>query len=135
MLTQLGGGLTIFVDLSQPILAPIHCGSRQAQADVVFDGVTYPIVPMEDILSGFASAPVSVDDNGHIYYTRMIAGSLGIVATSGVIIMHERNHNTPENDGDTISTVEQHQGVVAAQEPCFIYLSVIEYLSKCYRIG
>jgi len=85
---------------------------------------------MKDILAGFASAPVPVHDNAHIYCTRMIAGSLGIVATSRVMTIY-----THENDDDTISTVEQHQGVEAAQQPCFISSSAIEYLSKSYRIG
>ena len=96
----------------------------------MFDGVTYPIAPTKDIPASFASAPIPADDNGHIYCTRMIAGSLGIVATSRVMTIY-----TPENDDDTISTVEQHQGVEAAQQPCFISSSTIEYLSKSYRIG
>lgn len=45
-------------------------------------GARYHQVDIEDIPSGVASVPVSVDDNGTMYNTKMIAGSFGIRATS-----------------------------------------------------
>lgn len=46
------------------------------------DGVKYNQIDIEDLPVGFASVPVEVDDNGTKYSTKMVAGSLGIQATS-----------------------------------------------------
>ena len=48
------------------------------------DGVFYHRVNTDDVPSGTASVPVKVDDNGEIHYTRMVAGSTGIQATSSI---------------------------------------------------
>jgi hypothetical protein len=48
------------------------------------DGVSFHSLDTDDIPNGFASVPVKVDDNGCIYRTKMVAGSLGIsVGSSG----------------------------------------------------
>ena len=48
----------------------------------VLDGVSYHPVDTDDIPNGFASVPVKVDDDGDIYHTQMLAGAIGIQATS-----------------------------------------------------
>ncbi|OAL53061.1 hypothetical protein IQ07DRAFT_350920 [Pyrenochaeta sp. DS3sAY3a] len=46
------------------------------------DGVKYHRIDISDVPAGYASVPVTVDDNGEIYHTKMLAGSFGISATS-----------------------------------------------------
>ncbi|KAL8724575.1 MAG: hypothetical protein Q9166_007870 [cf. Caloplaca sp. 2 TL-2023] len=42
------------------------------------EGTLYHRVDTNDIPNGYVSVPVTVDDNGHVYKTRMLAGSVGI---------------------------------------------------------
>jgi hypothetical protein len=46
------------------------------------DGVKYHRVDTDDIPNEFASVPVKTDDNGTEYHTKMLAGAIGIQATS-----------------------------------------------------
>ncbi|CAF9903874.1 MAG: hypothetical protein GOMPHAMPRED_000591 [Gomphillus americanus] len=46
-----------------------------------FDSSIYPQIDTNDIPNGFTSVPVTVDDNGEIYLTRMVAGSIGLQGT------------------------------------------------------
>ena len=49
------------------------------------DGILYHQVDTNDIPNGYVSLPVTVDDNGVIHKTRMVAGSVGIqLSTSGL---------------------------------------------------
>ncbi|KAJ5165659.1 uncharacterized protein N7500_007489 [Penicillium coprophilum] len=51
-------------------------------------------IDTDDVPSGFASVPVTVDDDGIIYETMMLAGLIGIQATSsGVMLDGTRYHN------------------------------------------
>ncbi|KAI1412124.1 hypothetical protein F5Y13DRAFT_47664 [Hypoxylon sp. FL1857] len=55
-------------------------GHRNPGCDL--DGVLFHRVNTEDIPNSFVSVPVTVDDNGKEYRTRMVAGSVGIEVTS-----------------------------------------------------
>lgn len=58
-------------------------GWRGDTPNVLFDeDVEYPYVDIDSVPLGFASVPVSVDDNGHHYEATMVAGSVGISAFS-----------------------------------------------------
>ncbi|KAI3331481.1 hypothetical protein HD806DRAFT_477464 [Xylariaceae sp. AK1471] len=46
------------------------------------NGTQYHKLDMDDIPVGYVSVPVTVDDNGHEIKTRMVAGSVGIAASS-----------------------------------------------------
>lgn len=71
-------GKLLYVDSIPPVsLEPFECD----RAGCDLDGVLYHRVDTDMIPSGFASVPVTVDDNGVIYKTKMVAGSLGILAT------------------------------------------------------
>lgn len=48
----------------------------------VLDGVVYAKVDIKDVPSGFATVPVTVDDNGTIHECTMLAGFLGIQGLS-----------------------------------------------------
>lgn len=48
----------------------------------VLEDVVYPTVDVDAVPAGHASVPVKVDDNGDEYEANMVAGSVGIVATS-----------------------------------------------------
>ena len=53
-----------------------------SNAGYELDNVLFPRVDTNKIPSGFASVPVKVDDNGKIYRTKMLAGSVGIQGSS-----------------------------------------------------
>ncbi len=57
------------------------------------DGVKYHVIDTSDVPSGFASVPVKVNDNGKIYNTTMVAGSIGMqVTSSGQMLDGTRDH-------------------------------------------
>ena len=56
-----------------------------AHEPLELDGVQYPAVDSDKIPSGYASVPVTVDDNGKKYHTVMVAGSVGWRVTSSEV--------------------------------------------------
>ncbi|KAE8366549.1 hypothetical protein BDV27DRAFT_143537 [Aspergillus caelatus] len=62
-----------------PVTLAAFAGNR---AGCELDGILYHRVDTSDIPCGFASVPVKVNDNGDEYNTRMVAGLVGIQATS-----------------------------------------------------
>ncbi|KAI0395130.1 hypothetical protein F5Y17DRAFT_425324 [Xylariaceae sp. FL0594] len=55
-------------------------GERAGGCEI--NGVQYRKLDTNDIPVGYVSVPVTVDDNGHEIKTRMVAGSVGIAASS-----------------------------------------------------
>ncbi|KAL9008753.1 MAG: hypothetical protein Q9180_009471 [Flavoplaca navasiana] len=53
------------------------------------DGVAYHVIEADDIPSGYTSVPVKVDDNGHVFMAKMIAGSVGTKSIGGNTIQPE----------------------------------------------
>jgi hypothetical protein len=68
-----------------PLLLPTHSNSVSVLQDALSRKVD-----MENVPSGFASVPVNVNDNGLVYETMMLAGLVGIQATSTGVTL-ERN--------------------------------------------
>lgn len=68
-------------------------GYRPANAGCHLDGTVYHRVDMDKIPGGFASVPVTVDDNGRLYDTVMVAGSVGIQSTSSGRMLDEQTHH------------------------------------------
>lgn len=69
-------------------------GTAKGTHNRVLEGVTYPTVEVDKVPAGFASVPVSVDDRGHKYEATMVAGSVGILATSSETAPLEWQHIT-----------------------------------------
>lgn len=68
--------------------------SKGFDAGCELDGVRYHRIDSDEIPSGFASVPVKVDDNGHVHNTKMVAGMVGIQATSkGRMLDRNNDHN------------------------------------------
>lgn len=60
-------------------------GKAKAPRFSVLEEVKYPSVDVNKVPAGFASVPVSVDGNGYKYKATMVAGSVGILATSSKV--------------------------------------------------
>lgn len=70
---------------------PLDAGKRRG---CELDGVKFYQIDIADIPAGFASVPVTVDDNGAVYKTNMIAGMVGIgVSSSGKSVDRAGNHD------------------------------------------
>ena len=63
--------------------------SARGNAGYELDGVCFHRVKTDDIPSGFASVPVKVNDHGKLYYTKMLAGSVGMQASSSGQMLDE----------------------------------------------
>ncbi|OXV06808.1 hypothetical protein Egran_05426, partial [Elaphomyces granulatus] len=61
----------------------------------VLDGVRYHRVDTNNVPPGFASVPVKLDDNGDEYDTVMVAGSVGIRATSSGELLTPSKFDNP----------------------------------------
>jgi len=59
------------------------------------DGVRYHRVDTNDVPPGFASVPVKLDDNGDEYDAVMVAGSVGIKATSSGELLTPATFDNP----------------------------------------
>lgn len=65
----------------------------------VLEDVRYPCIDTDSVPAGFASVPVTVDNNGEIWNTKMVAGSIGIEAkrSDGQAIDEAIYHNVEES--------------------------------------
>lgn len=64
--------------------------TRVRREGCLLDGISYPVIPSSSVPSGFASVPVKIDDNGHAFESKMVAGSIGIEAVSSGNMIEER---------------------------------------------
>jgi hypothetical protein len=55
---------------------------RSPRGEEVIGGQAYPIIPKEDLPSGFVKVPVIINDHGSKIEAEMLAGSVGIVCSS-----------------------------------------------------
>lgn len=103
-LDYLGGWVSVFCfwDVDGKLLypEPIYPASSpefQARSSTVeLKDALSRRVDTEDVPSGFASVPVTVNDNGTIYETMMLAGIVGIQATSsGAMLDGTQYHDDP----------------------------------------
>ncbi|KAG8627705.1 hypothetical protein KVT40_003578 [Elsinoe batatas] len=84
-----------------------HEEFKGSLAGCELDQTLYHRVNTNKIPSGYAAVPVTVNDNGQIHHTEMVAGSLGILATS-------RRDDTLQGDssqkGETLDTLQSLSG-------------------------
>lgn len=59
-----------------------HQAMQYYESGLTLDGVQYHRVNTDDVPPGWAAVPVQVDDNGNEFKARMMAGSVGIRASS-----------------------------------------------------
>lgn len=94
------------------------------ESNKLFDDVLFPDVDIDKISLGFASVPVKVDDMGHKYDATMVAGSVGIAASSSnqstslshAQVGHPReqqvmlNASTSSESTSVVDTLQPHSG-------------------------
>ncbi|GAB1207592.1 hypothetical protein APSETT445_006316 [Aspergillus pseudonomiae] len=68
------------------------------------DGVGYHRVDTDSIPSGFNTVPVNVNDNGHEYHTVMVAGLVGIQASTGP------SAESPNKEAGSLNTIQPVAG-------------------------
>lgn len=74
-------------------------------------------VDTEKVPSGFASVPVTVNDNGELYDTMMLAGLVGIQATSsGAVVDRDRGHHGGQHHDYQYSSVATSQSELDSAE-------------------
>jgi hypothetical protein len=104
--SYLSGWITAFCfwDGTGRCLFSSHDGQDKSHL-AVLDDVQYHRVDTGDIPPGSASVPVKLDDNGKEYDTIMVAGSVGIKATSSGELL------TPSQSNSTgLDTVQPESG-------------------------
>jgi hypothetical protein len=75
---------------------PIPGGNMDKTKTCSIDGTTFSSVDTTDIPVGYVSVPVTVDDNGTEYKTKMIAGSVGVkVSSSGETLDQSSSSRIP----------------------------------------
>jgi len=79
-------GKSLYREPKRPVTWEPFAGSK---AGCELDGVLYHRVDTKNIPCGFASVPVKVNDNGTIYSTKMLAGSVGIQGSSSGQMLDE----------------------------------------------
>ena len=84
-------------DLYNPPTGTVDTNDRSASYPTSpgcdIDGTLYHRVDTNDIPNGYVSLPVTVDDNGVIHKTRMVAGSVGIQLRSSGLPVDESQAN------------------------------------------
>lgn len=68
------------------------------------DGVVFHRVDTDDIPAGYVSVPVKVNDNGHEFKTKMLAGSVGIAAKSSGQKLDTSSDHRRSGDDEEITT-------------------------------
>lgn len=88
---------------------PKHCGPSWSgdESHELFDGLQYPGVDIDSAPLGYATVPVKVKDNGVEFDAAMVAGSVGIVASSS----SSTNHST------AFSEIQEAQLIQTATAP------------------
>lgn len=80
--TYLSGWATAFCFWNEDGKTSYHGGPHEWDTGCELDGVAFHKVEIDDIPAGYASVPVKLDDNGKEYDTMMLAGMVGIQASS-----------------------------------------------------
>ena len=79
-------------------LKPPYTAQSRNHAGCELDEVFYHSLDTKDIPYGFASVPLTVNDNGTIYKTRMLAGLLGIQVTSSGNMTDAASRHSDDSD-------------------------------------
>ncbi|KAK2768313.1 hypothetical protein FQN54_000166 [Arachnomyces sp. PD_36] len=69
------------------------------------DGVLFHRIDSDDIPPGAASVPVTVNDHGHVFQTRMLAGMVGIQSTPNRFALDGSNTHDQNEHGATATQV------------------------------
>ena len=89
--TTISGWITAFCFWDQHGKMLYGVGNGRRGPGCLLDDVSYHQVDIEQIPSGCTAVPVTVDDNGRIYKTVMVAGSVGVRVTSSGEMLDESN--------------------------------------------
>ena len=98
-------GKSLYGTPQEPVTWKAFAG-RNAGCEL--DGMLFHRVDTDKIPSGFASVPVTVNDNGRVYSTKMLAGSVGIQGRSSGQMLDE----TTGHEGVFSMTEDEHGKIV-----------------------
>ncbi|KAF2220479.1 hypothetical protein BDZ85DRAFT_27384 [Elsinoe ampelina] len=97
-------GNLLYRDPQRPVS---HREFEGSLAGCELDHTLYHRIDTDQVPSGYAAVPVTVNDNGQIHRTEMVAGSLGILATSGC---NDAIQGDSSRKGDTLDTLQSLSG-------------------------
>ncbi|KAJ4354275.1 uncharacterized protein N0V89_006009 [Didymosphaeria variabile] len=82
------------------------------------DDDIYHEIDFEDIPNGYATVPLTINDNGREYLTQMVAGSFGIEAFSQRRVAGSLNVNLTEDDKSRTGTSDRADAVTKGEDIC-----------------
>ncbi|KAL8781581.1 MAG: hypothetical protein Q9213_005931 [Squamulea squamosa] len=82
---------------SKTMWRPPGWGGRDPVLEL--DGVTYHRINSEEVPPGYTSVPVKVNDSGHVFMTKMVAGSVGT-----------RFSSSGQDRGSSMDTIQPESG-------------------------
>lgn len=93
-MTWISGWISAFCFWNQDGKMLYGIGNGKKKAGCLLDDISYHQVEISLIPSGCTSVPVTINDNGTIYKTMMVAGSVGVRVTSSGKMLDEskRSH-------------------------------------------
>ncbi|KAL1599885.1 hypothetical protein SLS60_007690 [Paraconiothyrium brasiliense] len=94
----------------------INLQTLDGEANIGKDDDIYHEIDFKDIPNGYATVPFTVNDNGVVHYTQMVAGSFGIEAFSQQKVEVHLNVNLASDDKNGTGTTSDREGAVAKEE-------------------
>ena len=110
--TWLSGWITAFCFWKSDGERPKSSGFQSEGGVVEVLGTTFHPVDTADIPEGYVEVPVTVDDNGNVLKTQMVAGSVGVTASSsGDFLDESKGYNEAQVGERTgLDTVQPRSG-------------------------
>lgn len=84
-------------------------GTAKRLSNKMFNDILYPTIDIDSVPAGYASVPISVNDDGDMYEATMVAGSVGTSATSSTADTARTTNALGSQDSSNQSTEGQER--------------------------